>query len=628
MTTPKPFQDHVVGALLAIGSTLCVLVPAVKGQDAAPPPRQYMRPSWASMTATPDNEQERLILDNFSNFGLPTKFDVHGTPVKRLDLHAGADKKGREQALALALAPHTAEVVARWFNRDSAGGMDTRTIMDRGLYSETDLDRIINQLSSVNRSGSQGWQLLGQTFIAVYDVKSVKRVEKQAAVKALNALSAFADAAASAKSGTQSSPQKKNIQMEGYKVEYTTDLYQLDWSDSVETRFAQRYWNDRDNPDPTKVAAWAGATFPLRKVTTFTGHVSAMREKKADNPPLDAAVLPNMAKKMHNEAVRHFGKHVSDLRPRAGVVSDYPLHAKLGTKESVRVNDRFVAFKYKQGKKTTKLKRVGVTRAYKVVKNENVADGRSASSVFQQQGGRLVQRGMLLEERHDLGVNVSGGWTMAAGDLLTTGPAVTVKTNVLGRAFKFPNFYFGVDYGRVYARDLDASGLSVPKKLDSLMTRNGEPIEPGRWSGTGSRFGLLLSKEFYLMKRGNLYVEPTLAWYWTAFRFTDNGPISIGGTYGGETVDAGSFKYKAGMFALGCGIAHHFGPFALELRPTIGYRGKMKYSQDEDVTYRTAQDITDVTEDAPARTGDGENLKKDFEASFVPAVMGALKIRF
>lgn len=592
----------------------------VHGQQETGPSRKYMRPAWTTMTAPSDNSNERAVFDGFTNLRVPDKFDEHGIGVKPLEFNTATEKAARDQAISQAIGPYTADVIARWFDRDTAGTMSAQMILDRGQYSETDLDRIINLLSAVDRSGAQGWQLLDHTFIVVYDVTSVKKTSETKASKTLNALNKMATAQANAKGGTKKATEK-TVETEGWKVQYRADLYRLDWTDSVEWQFGQRYWNDRKSPTPEKVAAWSDARFPVKKVHGFTATVGESRIKSEGQPPLET-LLPACAAKMQSEAIRTFSKQEADLRPRAGIVSDYPLHAKLGEKESVHTNARFVAYKFKQGKKGTQMKRMGVTRAFKVEDNRSIADGRSVSSVFQQQGGRGLELGYVLEERRDLGMNISGGWVL--GDAISTGPELTYKSNVLGTLTKFPNFYVGVRFALPSATGLDASGLVMPRIAEGSSLR-GNKITPGLWGGSGFQWGFMFSKEFYPWNRGNIYLEPTIAYSWLTFSLNKNNDSKVSASDLG--LDPKAFSYKAGMFSMGCGIAHHFGPFALELRPMIGIRGTFKYNVSKED--KSSLESASVTGGHTELTSDAESIAKLFgRTNLSPSVMASLKIRF
>ena len=423
--------------------------------------------------------------------------------------------------------------------------------------------------------------------------------------------------------------------MEGYRITYSADLYKIQWTDSLEREFVQRYWNPRDQPDAAKAAAWSGASFPFMKVASFTDNMQSLRQKKEGQPPVDE-LLANFAPRMQNQAIERFSKKVQELRPRAPLVGAYPLTARLGTKEGVKVNDRFVALEYKQGPKGYELKRKGVLRAYKVTKNQQDSEGRTVPSEFQQQGGWKVWPGMSIEERHDLGLNVSGGYQLGLLDDISTGVALTFKSNILGQAFHVPNLYIGVNLTLPSASGLDVGGLVMPSLLDSATLGSGDVIEPGEWKGSGSEIGILLSKEFYLSNRGNFYVEPTIAYSFMNWKFTGNGSTSFNdkvfddlGASGVKWTDnaENAFSYKTSMFSLGCGIGHHFGPIALEVRPMVGFRAAYAYNGDSN--WRDLFDPNeDVVRENATLSGDAESLADAFGSSLAASAVLALKVRF
>lgn len=597
------------------------------------------------MVAAESGEKEKLVLAPFKDLGLTSKFNDHGIGSPEVNC-SGGDNAARDASVQRAVSEHGPSIVGKWFDRAEDGTMSAKVVMERGRYSQDDMDRMIQLHSTVDRSGAQGWQLLDLTYVVVYDVTKVEYKtfttnqpaksdeKKSGSERAGNLLEVIGKAANNSKPTESNASSQAKKENEGYRISYSADLYKLQWTDSMEWQFVQRFWNPREAPDATKAAAWSEASFPFKKVASFNDNMQEMREKKSGQPPVDE-LLAKFAARMQKNAVERFSKKVPELRPRASVVESYPLTARLGTKEDVKVNDRFVAFEYKQGRKGYSLKRKGVVRAYKVTKNQTDAEGRTLPSVFQQQGGWKVWPGMSIEERHDLGVNVSGGYQVS-GDALSNGPAVTLKTNILGQALRLPNFYLGVNATFASASALDANGLVMPSLLDSAVTAKGDLIKPGEWKGNGIAIGILLSKEFYLMNRGNLYLEPTMSYTWVNWKFTANGPTTFGDkTFEGmasgytkwEDNAENAFSYKAGMFSLGCGVGHHFGPIALEARPMVGFRSSFEYNGDS--SWRTTNDPGgEVTIEKGPLTDEAESLSKAFRFSVVPSAVLALKIRF
>ena len=600
-----------------------------------------MRPSWTTMVAEESGERERKVLEPFKTLGLTSKFNDHGIGVPAVNA-SGGDNIARDASLQRSISAHGPAIVGKWFDRAADGTMSANVVMERGRYSQDDMDRMIQLHSTVDRSGAQGWQLLDLTYVVVYDVTKVEY--RRDAVKTADKKSGSSNsgggildalnkaATGNAPSTPSSSGSTKYVDI--YRIEYTADLYKLQWNDSVEWQFVQRFWNPREAPDAAKAAAWSEAAFPLSKVASFKDFLTTRENVNQSDPPHDE-LLAKFAPRMQKNAVDRFSKKVSELRPRAPVVEAYPLTARLGTKEDVKVNDRFVALEYKQGRKGYSMKRKGVVRAYKVTRNQTDADGRTLPSTFQQQGGWKVWPGMSIEERHDLGVNVSGGYQVS-NDPLSNGAAVTIKTNLLGQAFRFPNFYLGCNLTLANASGLDANGLVMPSLLDSAVTAKGDVIKPGEWKGNGMAIGILLSKEFYISNRGNFYLEPTMSYTWVNWKFTANGSTTFGDkTFEGMSQgypkwkdDAeNAFSFKTGMFSVGCGLGHHFGPIALEARPMLGFRGAFQYKDDS--SWRTTNDPKEeLTIEKGDLTDEAESLAKAFRFSVVPSAVLALKIRF
>ncbi|MBK9416187.1 MAG: hypothetical protein IPN62_02595 [Flavobacteriales bacterium] len=639
------FRRLVDLVLLTTALTVAISVSAQES-DPGRPQRRYMRPSWTTMIVTETGEKERKVLDPFAGLSCSSKFNDHGIGVPSLNV-GGGEGAARDAAMLAGINGHSATIVGKWFDRAADGTMSTTLIQERGRYSQADADRMIQLLSQVDRSGDQGWQLLDLTYVVVYDVTSVEYkqmtsnaaatsdAKKTGAERTSNLLDALGKVANGGTPSKENTSSQTKGEMEGYQITYTADLYKIQWTDSLERQFVQRYWNPREQPDAAKAAAWNGASFPFVKVASFTDNMPEWRPKKDGQPPVDELLL-NFAPRMQKQAIERFSKKVQELRPRAPLVQAYPLTARLGTKEGVKVNDRFVALEYKQGPKGYQLKRKGVVRAYVVTKNQQDVEGRTAPSVFQQQGGWKVWPGMSLEERHDLGLNVSGGYQLGLLDDISTGVALMFKSNILGQALQVPNLYVGVNLTLPMASGLDVGGMVMPSYLDSVTLGSGDVIEPGEWKGSGSEIGILLSKEFYLSNRGNLYLEPTIAYTFLNWKFTGNGSITFNDKVfddiGGSAVKwkdnaENAFSYKSSMFSLGCGIGHHFGPIALEVRPMVGYRRFYEYNGES--SWRSQGDPSEVVvRENASLTEDARSLSDSFGSSLAASAVLALKVRF
>ena len=205
------------------------------------PQRRYMRPSWTTMVAEESGERERKVLEPFKTLGLTSKFNDHGIGVPAVNA-SGGDNIARDASLQRSISAHGPAIVGKWFDRAVDGTMSANIVMERGRYSQDDMDRMIQLHSTVDRSGAQGWQLLDLTYVVVYDVTKVEY--RRDAVKTADKKSGSSNsgggildalnkaATGNAPSTPSSSGSTKYVDI--YRIEYTADLYKLQWNDSVD----------------------------------------------------------------------------------------------------------------------------------------------------------------------------------------------------------------------------------------------------------------------------------------------------------------------------------------------------------------------------------------------------------
>lgn len=577
-----------VATVTAVLSTLMI-----HAQTAGMPAVKYMRPAMSVALITQHDANKERIYEAFKALPVPNKFDDHRVQASTIAKAINTtDQAVRVNDLHAALNPLSRDLVAKWFNRDEQGGMGTETILQRGDYTKTDLDVILNRQTKIDRSSDQGWQLLDKTYLVVYEIIGVTKENPTRTV--------------TTKKG------KVEEKMEGWSVEYRADLFKLAWNDSVEFQFTQQYWNPRESHDATRAANWAQASFPLQWISSTNGKLQELQPMEpknllgmpAEKPPVEL-LLNKFPAEIQETAIRRFSRSVTDFNPRAPVMNDWPMAvtAKLGTKEGLATDHRFFAYEMKLRQGELKAVRRGTVRVTNAANNESVATGNSAPSYFKQQGGKALRAGDLLIAKNDLGVNVSGGWTVS--DALMSGPAATVKGN-LGRLVSWPGLYIGAHLGIPLASDLDGNGLVHTRRLQASPST--------LWKGSGLFFGGVLSKEIYFTRRGNVYVEPTVGYGITTFNFN----------YDGSESDKKYLAYKSRVISVGTGIGFHVGTlFALEVRPMMNLRSKYKFDDDD----KTGAIVHSTT------AGDGlgqeaADLAKAFESKALLSTMLALKIRF
>ena len=201
----------------------------------------------------------------------PDKFNNHDLAVKSFESSASKQKKKgkyKEDVNAMDINAFIEandvpkQLVEKWFLRDpETGAFDMELIRERGNYDAQQADINIADKSALGRAilADAGEDLIGKTFMLVSDITFVDKGEKSAKAGGwLRALGAVASAATGSNDFNaigESSAQLVN-QIDGFSVNITSYLYQLEWNDDVAGYFYTLYWMDRDNCDPERRMAF------------------------------------------------------------------------------------------------------------------------------------------------------------------------------------------------------------------------------------------------------------------------------------------------------------------------------------------------------------------------------------
>jgi hypothetical protein len=642
-----PLQEHkihVVRTLHAVLFALFVLLVDRSWAQPAPPPEvKYLRPAVTTVLVSSTDPKAKVVINAFKDLPMIAKFDDHGVGLPEIalpEMPNVADDLGmasikarifqdsvRRAALNMALVPVARNGVAKWFNRDATGAMDLEYITQRGSYSATDQDVNDQKAAQNNRTADIGFDLLNKTYIIIYSIDEILTMEQvydQRDAKAMAAYIADKKAAEAAKQQfTKEPPKPVERKQEGYELRYLSYLYKINWTDSVANAFAQNLWMDKSTGEAgSRKLLFNKTTFPLKYVESTSGSAESTQPKDAassyytllGNKRLSMEELLELfPEKIQESATSSYSLTVDDFKTKAPIHTDWPITAKLGSKEGLEEQDRFLAYEFEQDDEGKPVKkRVGVVRVREVADNDTIATGESAASTFRQQGGKKLYTGTLLEEQHDMGLNFSIGWNQA--DRLTSGVGISLKSNIPGVVLNIHDLYLGVFVTGGVGANTDASGLVFPNYFEQLTKegstqytftgKDGARMEPGLWRSFSWTAGLTISKEIYIGRRGNLYLEPTIGYSITSFNFIANDDVVFGDetfsefTRTDEDGNAETFtdvqvmgaewkweddakntlSYSSSFITAGCGVGIHLGAsLALELRPMFMMRSAYTY---------------------------------------------------
>lgn len=351
----------------------------------------------------------KVIKDAFVSSPLPDKYNDHSLPSRsfvaakyaltaeeKAALGAKADGKGKSMAKGLAKGAASSatgglvdttntkelplviekylnsgnvakDLVAKWFGRDASGAFNMNLIGERGMYDASALD--LNKAKASARGmavlADAGEELIKNTFVVVTRFNYVSKKEiYEASQKLANV------AKAGLGSKMPSAPSNPALEAakaeavrkatEGYIVQSTSYLFQLNWNDSVSAVFYNDLWMDASSMDAKKKEAFD-------KTNLFT------MKYIGDGKALAQVPMNLKVKRSEEELVKIATINASDavvaklqrdyevFKTKVPLFSGNPITAKIGLKEGLEAGDKFEVLEQTMDEKTGKTvyKKVG-----------------------------------------------------------------------------------------------------------------------------------------------------------------------------------------------------------------------------------------------------------------------------
>lgn len=493
---------------------------------------KYLRPSITTLFLQPKNADETTVINRFKNLDPDSRFDAHS--IQFYDLKSREDI---ENYVQLATNP----IIAKWWGRDQQGNFNYSLVAQRGAYTATDADVITSRGSNTSRIEMIGEQLINKSYVLVYEINDLYDMEE------------YYDRV-DKRNRNNKDYKPVNRSEKGYNCEYVAYVYKVNFTDSVARTFYDNYWVDQKNQDSKKIAAWAGARFPIEMITTVKNTVSATQSK---NP------LPYVRKKSLIELLEEIPAHIQenafsflntrieDFKLKTTVFNAYPVLAKLGNKEGLRIDQRFIIYEIEQSSDGNQvMNRKGVVRVKKISNNKNEATGESNPSRFYQVSGKHLYPGMFMKSKEDVGLVFSGGYKYS-NNLAMGGGNVSLDLNI-SRSLNITGIYLGIEGSLASMRNV------------SVISSNGNLS-----GGIAYSYGFNLSKEAYFLNRGNFYIRPLIGGGIQEYNFKKLDGSDI------QKDEKKSYTWRSffGQGAIGLGI--NISPLlSLEVRPGGYYRLK------------------------------------------------------
>lgn len=391
-------------SLLLVGSV------ALNAQEVAAKAVKYRRSSLHMImiedAALPN---AKVIKDAFISSPLPDKYNDHSlpsrsfvaakyalTPEEKAATGAKADGKGKTMMKGLAKGAASSatgglvdttntkdlplviekylnannvakDLVAKWFGRDAKGAFNMNLIGERGMYDASALD--LNKAKSTARGmaslADAGVELIGNTFVVVTRFNYVSKKEIYEATQKL--ANAAKTGLGSKLPSTPSNPALEAAKAEAYKkategyiVQSTSYLFQLNWNDSIEAVFYNDLWMDASNVDAKKKEAFDKTNlFTMKYIgdgKAFANVPMNLKVKRSEEELVKIATL-----NASDAVVAKLQRDYEVFKTKTPLFSGNPITAKIGLKEGLEPNDKFEVLEQTMDEKTGKTvyKRVG-----------------------------------------------------------------------------------------------------------------------------------------------------------------------------------------------------------------------------------------------------------------------------
>lgn len=392
--------------------TLLLPVLFVKAQDTESSkvvPQKYDRVALTSIVLE-NSAYNDDIVPAANHFIIPSKFDDNLVETRSIKSEETSESIANE----MINSKIANQIVAKWFSRNpETGQFDMSVIHERGMYNATD-DEVIRASASkigLAKLKDAGESLIDNSYIVVLRFKNIQSMEeiydkrdiaKKASADILN---------------KEFEPVKRV--KNGWEGKVTAYLFKLDFTDDTFSQFYNDMWiYEDDTPEiiAEKKAMFEQFNFPAK----FIMKVDANADGSQYNPdhilaPKEQLTREGLFQKMVNTGLDNslflFESDVEDFKVKAPLYNDRPLQAKIGRKEGLRTDARYFILENEQNRKGEMVsKRKGVVRAKKIIDNRKVATGDSKEfSTFYQTAGRNLDPGMLLYQKNDFGLGLSGG---------------------------------------------------------------------------------------------------------------------------------------------------------------------------------------------------------------------------
>lgn len=439
-------------------------------------PEAYDRSSISLMLAYQQGDPfSSMLLNAFNQVSQSEKFFINPLAEPALRFrnvrHAETNVIDRQQILQKLDNNHyPRQIISFWYNRTDDGLMDMELIHERGMMNATVDDVMRNQVTTRGNWAlmDYGNRLIERSYIIVMDFTELKRVDT-------DSYSGFAG----------------QLRASLFRINLTEadrgQIYDA-WvmpGDTREAAAAKQKLFNQLKPDLQYITTvFSGASAHNYKEHTFLGQITPSRS--------DEQLMASLVQRAYDQMLTDLERNYADFNVVTPLYSVRPLTARIGKKEGLRVDQRFFVYEHRYDRATGQIveTRRGVIRAgSEISDNRGVVTSEMEPSKFYQVSGRRLQKGFVLKQQNDFGMELRFDYSNAEMGGFTAEIGASV-----GRFLGIPGFYLtgmlGIDGG---------SYPSFIKDGEMIYPLDGEDL-------SFLQLGLNLAKGIYLVR--NIEIRP------------------------------------------------------------------------------------------------------------------------
>jgi hypothetical protein len=385
-------------------------------------PDEYRRSSlYSILIKHPEKEFCNEIVTAFNAIPLPDKYDDHNLKIRVVNAYIPqkSDKKIAEQQREnidkfIVQNDIGRRLIAKWFNREKETGcFDMNLVAARGYYNASVLDVKLADMSVRGKAAlaDAGEELIGNTFVIVNDIRYVDKEEQADVAAGIFGVISIAGALTgtnigNAVSSIASAGATISDQIAGFKVNVTSYLYRLNWTDEIAGTFYNNYYMDKFNVDNNRKMA-----FDADRRTFSITYVGSQTVSSGKTTLGGVSTKEDMIKKVCtraiDESIVQLQKNFDEFKVKSPLLGVSPITASIGKKEGVSENSRFEVLERMEDENgKTSYKRVGTIKPVrgKIWDNRylSAADGFAGADLgvteFKKVSGGNFAPGMLIRE--------------------------------------------------------------------------------------------------------------------------------------------------------------------------------------------------------------------------------------